>query len=168
MSNRKHNFSAGPCTLPLSVLEEAQAEFVDYQGAGMSLIEMSHRGKHFDDVANEAMALSMEVFQVPDDFSVLFLQGGALLQFSMVPMNLLHSGQKGAYVNSGSWAKGAITDAKEYGEIYTAWDGEADNYTRMPQTSEIALQDNTRYLHITTNETIGGIRLRNGQMSTYP
>ena len=158
MSNRKHNFSAGPCTLPLSVLEDAQAEFVDYQGAGMSLIEMSHRGKHFDDVANEAMALSMEVFQVPDDFSVLFLQGGALLQFSMVPMNLLHSGQKGAYVNSGSWAKGAITDAKEYGEVYTAWDGEADNFTRMPKTSEIALQENTRYLHITTNETIGGIR----------
>jgi len=130
MSNRKHNFSAGPCTLPLEVLEEAQSEFVDYQGAGMSLIEMSHRGKHFDDVANEAMPLSMEVFQVPDDFSVLFLQ----------------------------WAKGAITDGKEYGEVYTAWDGADNNYTRMPASSEIQLQDNTRYLHITTNETIGGIR----------
>jgi len=106
MTNRLHNFSAGPCTLPLEVLEEAQAEFVDYQGAGMSLIEMSHRGSHFIDVANEAMANAMEVFQVPDDFSVLFLQGGALLQFSMVPMNLLTKGMKGAYVNSGSWAKG--------------------------------------------------------------
>lgn len=158
MTNRLHNFSAGPCTLPLEVLEEAQAEFVDYQGAGMSLIEMSHRGSHFIDVANEAMANAMEVFQVPDDFSVLFLQGGALLQFSMVPMNLLTKGMKGAYVNSGSWAKGAITDAKAYGEVYTAWDGEENNYTRMPSTSEIKLQDNTRYLHITTNETIGGIR----------
>jgi phosphoserine aminotransferase len=158
MSNRKHNFSAGPCTLPLSVLEEAQHEFVDYQGAGMSLIEMSHRGKHFDDVANEAMSLSMEVFEVPDDFSVLFLQGGAILQFSMIPMNLLNPGQKGAYVNSGTWAKGAITDAKEYGDIYVAWDGEDCNYTKMPSTSELAMQDNTRYLHITTNETIGGIR----------
>lgn len=156
--NRVHNFSAGPCTLPLDVLQEAQEEFVDYQGAGMSLIEMSHRGKHFDDVANEAMELSMEVFQVPDDFAVLFLQGGALLQFSMVPMNLLREGQKGAYVNSGSWAKGALTDAKEYGDVYTAWDGADNNYTRMPASSEIELQENTRYLHITTNETIGGIR----------
>ena len=117
-SNRKHNFSAGPCTLPLEALEEAQAEFVDYQGAGMSLIEMSHRGKHFDDVANEAMALSMEVFQAPDDFAVLLLQGGAILQFSMVPMNLLNPGSRAAYINSGSWAKGAITDAKQYGDVY--------------------------------------------------
>jgi phosphoserine aminotransferase len=158
MSNRKHNFSAGPCTLPLEVLEDAQQEFVDYQGTGMSLIEMSHRGKHFDDVANEAMALSMEVFQVPEDFSVLFLQGGAILQFSMIPLNLLTNGQKGAYVNSGTWAKGAITDAIEYGEIYVAWDGEDCNFTRMPSSDELAMQDNTRYLHITTNETIGGIR----------
>ena len=158
MTNRKHNFSAGPCTLPLEVLEEAQQEFVDYHGSGMSLIEMSHRGKHFDDVANEAMALSMEVFEVPDDFSVIFLQGGAILQFSMIPMNFLHAGQKGAYVNSGTWAKGAITDAKQYGEVYTAWDGEDDNYTRMPASDELKMQDNTRYLHITTNETIGGIR----------
>jgi len=159
MSNRKHNFSAGPCTLPLSVLEEAQSEFVDYQGAGMSLIEMSHRGKHFDDVANEAMALSMEVFGAPDDFSVLFLQGGASLQFSMVPMNLLHDGQKGAYINSGAWAKGAITDAKEYGEVYTAWDGESESFSRMPLSSELSMQESTRYLHITSNETIGGIRI---------
>ncbi len=158
MSYRKHNFSAGPCTLPLETLEEAQQEFVDYHGAGMSLIEMSHRGKHFDDVASEAMALSMEVFEVPDDFSVLFLQGGAILQFSMIPMNLLNPGSKAAYVNSGTWAKGAITDAKEYGEVYTAWDGESCGYTRMPSSSELAMQENTRYLHITTNETIGGIR----------
>jgi len=158
MTNRKHNFSAGPCTLPLEVLEEAQQEFVDYQGTGMSLIEMSHRGEHFHTVANEAIALSMEVFEVPDDFSVLFLQGGAILQFSMIPMNLLHSGQKGAYVNSGTWAKGAITDAQEYGDVYTAWDGMDNNYTRMPSSNELVMQDNTRYLHITTNETIGGIR----------
>ena len=159
MSNRKHNFSAGPCILPLEVLEEAQKEFVDYQDSGMSLIEMSHRGSHFVTVAEEAMANAMEVFQVPDDFAVLFLQGGAILQFSMVPMNLLHAGQKGAYLNSGTWAKGAITDAKQYGEVYTAWDGADSNFTRMPSNDEIQLQDNTRYLHITTNETIGGIRM---------
>lgn len=159
MTNRKHNFSAGPCTLPLPVLEEAQAEFVDYQGAGMSLIEMSHRGKHFDAVASEAMNLSSEVFEAPDDFAVLFLQGGALLQFSMVPMNLLQPGKKAAYINSGTWAKGAITDAREYGEIYTAWDGESENFSRMPANSELKLQGDTRYLHITSNETIGGIRM---------
>ena len=85
MSSRKHNFSAGPCTLPLTVLEEAQAEFVDYQGAGMSLIEMSHRGKHFDAVANEAMALAMEVSGAPDDFTVLFLQGGRSCSFPWCP-----------------------------------------------------------------------------------
>lgn len=159
MSNRKHNFSAGPCTLPLSVLEQAQAEFVDYQSSGMSLIEMSHRGKHFMAVAEEATTLAREVFGAPDDFSVLFLQGGALLQFSMVPMNLLNPGSKAGYINSGTWAKGAITDAAEYGEIYTAWDGEADNFTRMPPSNELNIQDNTRYLHITSNETIGGIRI---------
>jgi phosphoserine aminotransferase len=159
MSNRKHNFSAGPCTLPLSVLEEAQSEFVDYQGAGMSLIEMSHRGKHFDAVANEAMALALEVFGAPDDFSVLFLQGGALLQFSMVPMNLLNNGQKAAYVNSGTWAKGAITDARQYGDVYLSWDGEPTGFTRMPLSNELEIQENTRYLHITSNETIGGIRI---------
>ena len=155
---RKYNFSAGPCTLPLSVLEEARDEFVDYQGAGMSLIEMSHRGKHFVSVAAAAEAAARDVFQVPDDFAVLFLQGGALLQFAMLPMNLLHTGQRGGYVNSGTWARGAIADAKPYGDIYTAWDGAESNYTRMPQDHELQLQDNTRYLHITSNETIGGVR----------
>ena len=158
MTNRKHNFSAGPCTLPLEVLEQAQAEFVDYQGAGMSLIEMSHRGGHFEAAANEAAALAVEIYQAPDDFSVLFLQGGAMLQFSMIPMNLLHDGGIGGYVNSGAWAQGAIADGACYGEIYTAWDGATCNYTRMPTSGEITLRDNTRYLHITTNETIGGIR----------
>ncbi len=158
MTHRAHNFSAGPCTLPLATLEEAQQEFVDYHGAGMSLIEMSHRGKHYDQVHMEAMQLALEVYGAPDDFKVLFLQGGATLQFSMLPMNLLHSGSKAAFVNSGTWAKGAIRDAAFYGDIYTAWDGTDENFTRMPNSNEINLQDNTRYLHITSNETIGGIR----------
>lgn len=158
MTKRAHNFSAGPCTLPLECLQEAQQEFVDYQNSGMSLIEMSHRGKHFMEVAEQAENLCKEVFEVPDDFSVLFLQGGAILQFSMIPMNLITPGTTAAYVNSGTWAKGAITDAKAYGDIYIAWDGEACGYTRMPNNDEIMLKNNTRYLHITTNETIGGIR----------
>ncbi len=159
MTIRKHNFSAGPCILPLPVLQEAQEEFVDYHGTGMSLIEMSHRGKHFDAVANEAITLAMEVSGAPDEFSVLFLQGGALLQFAMVPMNLLKPGTRAGYLHTGTWAKGAITDAREYGDTYIAWDGEEGNFTRMPTSGEIRLQDNTRYLHVTSNETIGGIRL---------
>ena len=158
MTERVHNFSAGPCTLPLSVLEESQAEFVDYHGAGMSLIEMSHRGKHFVAVHEEAIDLVRTVYGVPDEFDVLFLQGGATLQFAMIPMNLLKNGEKGAYVNSGTWAKGAIADAQHYGDVYTAWDGTDCNFTRMPNTDEIEIQSGTRYLHLTSNETIGGIR----------
>lgn len=158
MTDRVHNFSAGPCTLPLSVLEEGQAEFVNYHGAGMSLIEMSHRGKQFVAVHEEAVDLVRTVFGVPDEFDVLFLQGGATLQFAMVPMNLLGSGQKAGYINSGTWAKGALADAKHYGDVYTAWDGADCNYTRMPSTDEIEIQPGSRYLHLTSNETIGGIR----------
>jgi phosphoserine aminotransferase len=155
---RAHNFSAGPCTLPVEVLEALQAEMVDYQESGMSLIEMSHRGQHFDAVFEEVITLVREQYSVPNEFDILLLQGGATLQFSMVPMNLLGDGARAAYVNSGHWAKGAIADARYYGDVYVAWDGKADRYARMPITEELELFPNTRYLHITSNETIGGIR----------
>lgn len=158
MINRAHNFCAGPCTLPLEALEEAQQEFVNYHGTGMSLIEMSHRAREYDDIHQEAMRLAMEVFEVPDDFGVLFIQGGATLQFAMVPMNLLAGGGRAGYADSGSWAQGAIEDGRHYGDIYTAWDGAEDGYARMPGGDEFDIQDGTRYLHITSNETIGGIR----------
>ena len=158
MSNRKHNFCAGPCTLPATVLEEMRDEFMDYHGAGMSLLEMSHRAAEYDAVHQEARRLALEVFRAPEDFDVLFIQGGAILQFGMVAMNLLRPGQRAGYVNTGAWAKGAIADARHYGEIYTAWDGAADGYARTPDDSEILVRDGTRYLHITSNETIGGIR----------
>lgn len=159
MSKRVHNFCAGPCTLPLSVLEEARDEFVDYHGEGMSLIEMSHRAKAYDEVHQEAMRLALEVYGAPQDFGVMFIQGGATLQFAMVPMNLLSAGTTAGYVNSGSWGQGAIADAKPHAEIYTAWDGAEHNYTRMPRPGEIRVEPNTRYLHVTSNETIGGIRM---------
>lgn len=158
MTNRAHNFCAGPCTLPLEVLEEAQQEFVDYHGTGMSLIEMSHRAREYDDVHEEAMRLAMEVFEVPGEFGVLFIQGGATLQFAMVPMNLLAGGGRAGYVDTGSWAQGAIKDGSHYGNIYTAWDGGNDGYARMPGRGEINVEEGTRYVHITSNETIGGIR----------
>ena len=158
MTKRVTNFCAGPCTLPLEVLQEAQEEFVNYQDSGMSLIEMSHRAKLYDEVHMEARRLALGLYGAPDDFDALFIQGGATLQFAMVPMNLLHNGERAAYVNSGSWGKGAITDGKPYGDLYTAWDGAQCNYTRMPSADEIRIEANTRYLHITSNETIGGIR----------
>lgn len=158
MTKRAHNFCAGPCTLPLEVLEEAQAEFVDYHGTGMSLIEMSHRAAEYDDVHQEAMQLAAEVFGAPDDFGVLFIQGGATLQFAMVPMNLLAAGGRAGYVDTGSWAQGAIQDARCYADVYTAWDGSRDQYARMPGSGELEVEPGTRYVHITSNETIGGIR----------
>ena len=158
MPNRKHNFCAGPCTLPAGVLEEMRGEFLDYRGAGLSLIEMSHRAAEYDAVHQEARRLALEVYGAPEDFDVLFIQGGAILQFGMVAMNLLGPGRCAGYVNTGAWAKGAIADARHYGEVYTAWDGAASGYTRAPEDSEIELRDGTRYLHVTSNETIGGVR----------
>ena len=158
MTKRIFNFSAGPCTLPLSALEEAQKEFTNYKDSGMSVVEMSHRGKEYDAAHVETTALAKEIFCVPEEFEVMFIQGGATLQFSMIPMNLLKDGKKAAYINSGAWAKKAFADAKIYGDAYLAWDGKDDNFTRMPKNSEIKLEPNTRYLHMTSNETIGGIR----------
>ena len=158
MTKRVNNFCAGPCTLPLEVLEEVRDEFVDYHGTGMSLIEMSHRSAEYDAVHHEAMQLSLELYRAPDDFGVLFIQGGATLQFAMVPMNLLTGGKKGAYINSGSWGKAAIRDATPHGDVYPAWDGSGEDFMRMPSTSEIDIRPDTRYLHLTSNETIGGIR----------
>ena len=160
MPKRVHNFCAGPCTLPLTVLEEARDEFVDYHNEGMSLIEMSHRARAYDDVHQEAMSLALEVYGAPDEFGVMFIQGGATLQFAMIPMNLLgSSGQRAGYINSGAWGTGAIADAKPHGDIYIAWDGADASFTRMPRSDEIKVEPDTRYLHVTSNETIGGIRI---------
>lgn len=158
MVHRILNFSAGPSTLPIEVLKEAQREFVDYQGSGMALIEMSHRGKHYDAVHAEALQLAADVYGAPDVFTVLFVQGGATLQFTMVPANLLGGQAKGAYVNSGSWASKALQDARHYGDAYAAWNGEPHGYDRMPSAGEIELRPGTRYLHLTSNETIEGVR----------
>ena len=155
---RAHNFGAGPCTLPLDVLEEAREEFLDFAGTGMSILEMSHRSPEYEAVHNEALSLARQVGEAPDDFEVLLVQGGATLQFSMVAMNLLRPQEKGAYVVSGSWGKRALEDAKPHGEVYAAWDGEQAGYTTMPE-STLEISPATRYLHVTSNETIGGIRM---------
>jgi len=157
---RAINFSAGPSVLPVSVLEEIQDEIVDYRSAGMSMIEMSHRSAPYDAVHQGAIDLLRRLLSVPDDFDILFIQGGATMQFGMLPMNLLVGGSLGAYVDTGAWALKAIQDGSLCGDTYVAWSGQGTGYTRIPATSEIQLQDDTRYLHITSNETIGGIQYK--------
>jgi phosphoserine aminotransferase len=156
---RVHNFCAGPCTLPLDVLVEVQEELVDYRGSGMSVIEMSHRSPEYEAIHEDALERFRSAFLVPDDFSILFLQGGATLQFAIVPMNLLGENDRAGYVRSGTWGKGALKDAAAVGDAYAAWDGEPLSFVRMPRDDELEIRAGSRYLHVTSNETIEGIRM---------
>jgi phosphoserine aminotransferase len=165
---RVFNFCAGPCTLPLSVLEEVQDELVDFRGSGMSVIEMSHRSPEYEDVHDEALERFRQVFEVPDDRSVLFVQGGATLGFALVPMNLLSRGRSAGYVRSGTWGKGALKDASAWGDAYAAWDGEPVSFSRMPSEDELEIRADTRYLHVTSNETIEGIRVADFPAADVP
>lgn len=157
---RVDNFGAGPCTLPLPILEEAQVEFLDFRDSGMSILELSHRSSLYEAVHDEALSLAKEVSAAPDDFEVLVVAGGATMQFAMVPANLLSDRSvRGAYLRTGTWGRLALADAERWGDSYCAWDGEPDRFRRMPELSEIRIEPNTRYLHVTSNETIGGIRM---------
>ena len=156
--NRIYNFSAGPSILPLQALEEAAGQLVDFEGSGMSLIEMSHRGKIYDRVHKETLSLVREILEIPEDFNILLLQGGATLQFGMVPMVFLKDGMTADYIITGSWAKKAFNDGKIIGDARIAWDGKDVNYTRIPGYSELNLSDNAAYVHICSNETVGGIQ----------
>ena len=159
-SIRAINFSSGPSTLPLPVLEEVQAEIVDYGGTGMSMIEMSHRSAAYESVHKGAITLLRNLFAVPEDFEVLFIQGGATMQFGMVPVNLLTGSSAGAYVDTGAWATKAFEDAAHHGDVYEAWSGRDIGYTRIPEAAELSVRRDTRYVHVTSNETIGGIQYK--------
>lgn len=152
---RVYNFSAGPSMLPLEVLQEAQAEFVDYKGCGMSVTEMSHRSKQFDAIHNECISLIRELMGVPENYEVLLVQGGASTQFAAIPMNLLTSG-KADYVVTGNFAKKAYKEALKYGDIHVAGSSEADKFTYIPK--ELDIRDNADYLYICQNNTIFGTR----------
>lgn len=156
MSKRAYNFNAGPAALPLEVLERAQAEFVDYQGTGMSIMEMSHRGAVYEGVHNEASSRLLNLLGNPEGYKVLFLQGGASTQFAMAPMNFLSEGKTAGYVKSGSWASKAIKEAKLIGNTFIAASSEENKYMSMPDVSNLVLPENTAYLHLTSNETIEG------------
>ncbi len=156
--SRVYNFNPGPATLPLPVLEQVQQELPDYQGLGMSVMEISHRSKDYEAINNEAEARIKRLAGVGDDYRVLFLQGGASLQFAMVPLNFLHNGQVADYILTGSWSEKALAEAnrRETGATNVAASTKEEKYTRIPRGDEIHLSENPAYVHITTNNTIGG------------
>jgi len=160
-STRVHNFCAGPCTLPVSILEEVRDELLDFGGTGMSIVEASHRADAYDAVHMGALADFRELASVPDKFTILFLQGGASLQFGQVPMNLLAPGETAGYVNTGAWGGKALSEARLVADVYEAWSGADDGFTRMPRADEVQVRDAARYVHLASNETIGGIRFSN-------
>ena len=155
--SRVFNFSAGPAMLPESVLQQAREEMLDWQGSGMSVMEMSHRGKEFMSIAEQAEADVRQLLAIPDDYKVMFLQGGASSQFSMVPMNLTRDNRKVDYVNTGSWSKKAISEAKRYADVHIAATTEAGKFTTTPAQSELDLRGDAAYVHYTPNETIQGV-----------
>ncbi len=153
---RAYNFNAGPSALPLPVLQKAQAEMVDFRGAGMSIMEMSHRGKEYEAVHNEAVSLLKELMAIPADYDVLFLQGGASLQFAMVPMNFLPAGRKAGYILTGTWAEKAYSEAKQLGEAFEVASTKNDNYRRIPAVGDLRYPPDAAYIHLTSNNTIFG------------
>ena len=153
---RIFNFSAGPAVLPLDVLEEAQRDLISLPGVGMSVLEISHRSKTFDEIIEGCEADLRTLAGIPPNYHVLFLQGGASLQFSMVPMNLLPPGGSADYVVTGSWAQKAVKEAKRVGGVKIAGSTESENFVRVPKQSELVLDPEAAYVHITTNNTIYG------------
>jgi phosphoserine aminotransferase len=156
MTHRIINFSAGPAVLPLEVLEEAQRDLVDYKGAGLSVMEMSHRSPQYDAIHNDAIARLRSLMGIPEDHDVLFLQGGASLQFSMVPMNLMPPAGSADYVVTGAWAKKAVKEAAKVGTARVAGSSEPTAFDRIPAASEIDVDAGAAYLHFTSNNTIFG------------
>ena len=153
---RIYNFAAGPATMPESVLEEARDEMMNYRGSGMSVMEMSHRSKMFQQIADEAEADLRELMGIPDNYKVLFIQGGATLQFSMLPLNLMRNG-KAVYIETGAWSKKAIAEAKKVGEVIVAASSADRNYTYIPDCSDLDIPEDTDYIYICENETIHGV-----------
>ena len=154
--NRTFNFNAGPSALPLAALQQAQSELLDFRGAGMSILEMSHRGKEYEAVHNQSIALLKELLAVPDDYDILLLQGGASLQFAMIPMNFLAAGGRAGYVLTGVWAEKALDEAERMGDAYVVATSKPGNYSSIPAAGELKHDGSSSYVHITSNNTIYG------------
>lgn len=153
--SRVYNFSAGPATMPLPVLEEIQAELLDYKGSGMSVMEMSHRSKVYQQIVDEAEADLRTLMNIPDNYKVLFIQGGATLEFAMIPMNLCKNGVFD-YIVTGAWSKKAANEAKKYGKVNVIATSEDKNYSYIPDCSDLVIDDDADYVYICENETIHG------------
>lgn len=156
---RKYNFSAGPATLPQTVLEQAQTELLDWNGTGVSVMEMSHRSQEFIHIAETAEADLRALMQIPDNYHVLFLQGGAHSQFSAIPLNLLGNNQHADYLDTGIWSRKAIAEAERYAKVNIVSSAAANNYTCIAPEAEWQCNPNAAYLHYVYNETIGGLEL---------
>ena len=156
MEKRVHNFSAGPAALPLAVMQKAQEEFLVLPGAGASVMEISHRSKSFAQVHERAKSGLKSLLGLPDEYRVLFVAGGATMQFSMIPMNLL-AGKTAEYILCGSWSSKALKEAQKFGAVRTVWSGKDENFVRMPKSGELDLNPDAAYVHCTSNETIQGI-----------
>ncbi|HXD73093.1 MAG TPA: 3-phosphoserine/phosphohydroxythreonine transaminase [Vicinamibacterales bacterium] len=154
--HRVFNFAAGPAVMPVPVLEQMQRDLLALPGVGISILEISHRSKQFEAILADAEADIRALASIPSDYRVLFLQGGASLQFSMVPMNLLGPDATADYIDTGSWAVKAIKEAKKVGNVHVSASTKADNYTRIPASGEIHVSDGSAYVHMTSNNTIEG------------
>ncbi len=163
MSDRVYNFSPGPATLPVDVLQQASKDVLNFKETGIGLIEMSHRSKEFMAVAENTESLLRELMEIPDNYKVLFLQGGASSQFFMIPMNLLGDGKKATYLNTGTWSKKAIKEAKLFGDINVAYSSEEQTFNRVPEQGEYSVAADSEYLYFVSNNTIYGT-----QFATFP
>lgn len=155
--SRKKNFFAGPSVLPAEVLQQLHDDLLDYKGAGLSMIEASHRGQPFEDMYHECLSLLRELMGIPEDYDVYFLGGGATLQFAMIPMNFLKPGTVADYIKSGTWANKATSDAKLFGDVNLYYDGTETKFTSLPDPKTVKPSANSSYLYLCSNETIGGI-----------
>lgn len=154
---RIYNFSAGPSMMPEAVLLKAQQEMLDWQGCGMSVMEMSHRGKHFMAIAETMKNDLIELMAIPENYKVLFLQGGATAQFAMIPQNILNGKQTAGYVNTGAWSTSAIKEASKYCQVEIVASSEASKFTTIPEAEQWQIDASAAYLHYTSNETIHGV-----------
>lgn len=161
--NRVFNFNPGPATLPIDALKVAQEEFLDYKNTGMSILEISHRSKDFEAVLEDTKSLLKKLLGIPEKYHILFLGGGASQQFAMIPMNFLPADQSADYLNTGTWAQKAISEAKLFGKVNIAATSEPDKFTYIPGPDQIKLDPNAVYVHITSNNTIEGT-----QWQSYP
>ncbi len=154
--SRVYNFSAGLAALPLSVLQQVQAEFLDYNGLGMSVVEMSHRSAAYDEISSQAQARFKALLGLDDDYRVLFMPGGASSQFTLVAMNFLRAGTVGDYVMTGVWSDKALAEAQRFGQTHIAASTKEGGYRRIPRNDELDLSDNSAYVHVTSNNTVRG------------